>query len=222
MEQQTARIRITEHGPYRVTGGPLLTRRSRVLNAQGEAVDWAPGGDYPERASFSLCRCGHSANKPFCDGSHQRVGFDGVLAADRGPGDARRKAYPGVGITLTDDKTLCAGYAFCDRFGGVWKAVARTADPIARARLEKQVALCPSGRLQVILDGDGAPFEAHYGPTIATVLNGPLWVLGGIPIEAPDGFIYETRNRVVLCRCGLSKNKPFCDGSHWQTGFTAE
>ena len=215
------RIRIAENGPYRVTGGPLLTRRDRVMNEQGEAVDWVAGEDYPAQDRYSLCRCGHSEKKPFCDGSHRRVGFDGSLTADPAPSATRQKVYAGSGITMTDDESLCAGYAFCDRHGGVWNEIGQTADPVIREQLEGQVALCPSGRLQVILGGDVEPFEVKYGPTVATIPNGPLWVLGGIPVEAPDGFTYEVRNRVLLCRCGQSKNKPFCDGSHWQTQFTA-
>ena len=49
--------------------------------------------------------------------------------------------------------------------------------------------------------------------------SGPIWVKGGIPIESADGTEYETRNRVTLCRCGQSKNKPFCDGAHISIGF---
>ena len=44
--------------------------------------------------------------------------------------------------------------------------------------------------------------------------HGPLWVRGGIPVVSADGEPYEVRNRVTLCRCGKSENKPFCDGSH--------
>ena len=218
---ESPRIIIQENGPYRVAGGPLLTRRDRVLNEQGEAVDWAKGEDCPARERFSLCRCGHSEKKPFCDGSHRRAGFDGMLTADRADSATRRKVYPGAGLTLTDDESLCAGYAFCDRHGGVWDEVGRTADPQVRQNLMLQVEQCPSGRLQVILGGDVTPFEVRYGPTIAVIPNGPLWVLGGVPVEAPDGFTYEVRNRMLLCRCGQSKNKPFCDGSHWQSQFTA-
>ncbi len=43
----------------------------------------------------------------------------------------------------------------------------------------------------------------------------PLWVRGGIPIYSADGKLYEIRNRVTLCRCGKSTNKPFCDSSHY-------
>ena len=41
-----------------------------------------------------------------------------------------------------------------------------------------------------------------------------------IAVTAPDGETYEVRNRVTLCRCGASMNKPFCDGSHKRTGFS--
>ena len=44
--------------------------------------------------------------------------------------------------------------------------------------------------------------------------SGPLWLRGGIPVVGADGVEYEVRNRVTLCRCGGSKNKPFCDGTH--------
>jgi CDGSH-type Zn-finger protein len=44
-------------------------------------------------------------------------------------------------------------------------------------------------------------------------------VSGGIPIQSADGFVHEKRNRVTLCRCGQSKNKPFCDGTHCEVGF---
>jgi hypothetical protein len=94
-------------------------------------------------------------------------------------------------------------------------------DPEVRARLLRMVANCPAGRLTIRLT-DGDWLEPAYRPSIAVVRNGPYWVRGGIPIEAPDGFVYEARNRVTLCRCGHSKNMPFCDGIHETEGFRAE
>jgi hypothetical protein len=81
------------------------------------------------------------------------------------------------------------------------------------------VANCPSGRLILRLR-NGKVIEPELEPSIGVVFDpiingiGPLWVRGGIPIEAADGHIYEIRNRVTLCRCGKSTNKPFCDGKH--------
>jgi CDGSH-type Zn-finger protein len=54
---------------------------------------------------------------------------------------------------------------------------------------------------------------------VAICRDGPLLVRGGIPVESEDGRPYEVRNRVTLCRCGHSRNKPFCDGTHDQIGF---
>jgi CDGSH-type Zn-finger protein len=50
-------------------------------------------------------------------------------------------------------------------------------------------------------------------------VSGPIWVRGGIEIESAEGHAYQVRNRVTLCRCGKSQNKPFCDGSHVAHGF---
>lgn len=215
------RIRVSDHGPYFASGKITLTVRTPRYDERGEAVEWIVGEQRPERATYVLCRCGHSGNKPYCDGTHRKIGFDGTCTADRAPGAIRRKVYQGDGITMTDDESLCAGYAFCDPHGGVWREIAHTSDPAVKARLQRQIANCPSGRLQYSLHGSSAPFEEHYEPTIATIHNGPLWVLGGVPIETHDGFTHEIRNRQLLCRCGASENKPFCDGSHRRVKFQA-
>ena len=215
------RIRVSDHGPYLVSGAPQLTTRTPFLDEHGDAVAWTEGAVHKTRDTYVLCRCGQSRDKPFCDGSHQKVGFDGTCTADRAPGAARRKVYGGVGIVMTDDESLCAGYAFCDPHGGVWTEIAQTADPAIRARVERQIADCPSGRLQYARSANGAPVETPYPPTIATIPNGALWVLGGVPVETADGFTYEVRNRQLLCRCGASENKPFCDGSHRRVKFQA-
>jgi CDGSH-type Zn-finger protein len=68
-------------------------------------------------------------------------------------------------------------------------------------------------------------FEREFEPSMAVVEDPahgvcPLWVRGGIQIEsAADGHVYERRNRLTLCRCGQSSNKPFCGGTHAEIGF---
>lgn len=213
--ENIARIKIQEHGSYLVTGGVKLTTKTPVSNAEGERVDWADGNDYPDKIKFSLCRCGHSKNKPYCDSSHKVKNFDGTLISDRGARTSREIIYDGAGITMTDDESICAGYAYCDRFGSVWTEIEQTDKSVVKERIEKQISMCPSGRLAYYLDGKREPVEKEYEPTIACIPDGPLWILGNIPVEAPDGFDFEIRNRLLLCRCGHSGNKPFCDGSHW-------
>jgi len=53
-------------------------------------------------------------------------------------------------------------------------------------------------------------------------ISSAIWVKGGIPIQSSKGFVYEIRNRVTLCRCGKSANKPFCDGTHVKIRFRDE
>ncbi len=215
-------IKIKADGPYIVTGGPKLTRRIRVSDAEGDWVAWEAGDDYKvSTASYKLCRCGRSKDKPFCDDNHEEVTWDSQLTADRAPGETRRQLFEGIGIVMTDDNSLCAGFEFCDRFGGVWDEIKQTGDTEVRKRLKPQIALCPSGRLQYLRKKGGEPEEVEYEPMIAAIPDGPLWVLGGIAVETPDGFVYEIRNRKLLCRCGQSKNKPFCDGTHWNIKFKA-
>ena len=222
-EPNAPRIKIRPHGSYVVTGNIKLTRRIRISNAQGERIGWQAGDDYPiEKSVYKLCRCGYSNNKPFCDEHHEEgVDWDPQLVASRAPRETRQQILQGTGMIMTDDVELCASFAFCDRFDGVWTEIAQTANPQIREQLKQQIALCPSGRLQYLLEPGSAPEEVHYEPMIAVIPNGPLWVLGGIPIEAPDGFVYEVRNRQLLCRCGHSQNKPFCDGTHWRIHFKA-
>ena len=72
----------------------------------------------------------------------------------------------------------------------------------------------------------GPAVEPHFEPSIGLVqdtakgVSGPLWVRGGVQVLGADGSAYEIRNRVALCRCGASGNKPFCDGSHVSSGFS--
>ena len=224
-EEPTPRILIHEGGPYEVTGEPILTRRAQSESTYGEPLDWdlvgAADADYSRRKRYLLCRCGQSNSKPYCDGTHEKIDFDGNLTADRAPGVSRQKLIEGDGISMTDDRSLCEHAGFCGtRFTNVWTMMESTKDPEVRERARRMIANCPSGRLGF---GPGyEDLEPQYEPSVATIKDGPLWVRGGIEMEAEDGFVYETLNRKTLCRCGRSSNKPYCDGSHKDAGFRAD
>lgn len=218
------KITIKQNGPFRVTGGVPLVRRAQMMTEYGEPVDWdyvGTGADeLPGGEVYELCRCGHSQNKPFCDDSHITQGMDTSLPADRKPTELRRRKVTGVGVDVTDDGYICSNAGFCGtRLVSIWKMLKGPDDPEVRARILRMVENCPSGRLEAYLDGEKV--EPQFTPSIAVVTDGPLWVRGGIEIEAPDGFCYEVRNRVTLCRCGESKIKPFCDGTHDEIDFKA-
>jgi CDGSH-type Zn-finger protein len=191
-------------------------------------VEWKQGKQYPPRAQYTLCRCGHSANKPFCDTTHAKIGFDGTETASRKPYREQAKVMKGPTMSLTDVEALCAFGRFCDPNGSVWNLVSETEQPAANKHFVRQTCDCPSGRLVAWDNSTGKAVEPHYLPSIGLIEDpaqgcaGPIWVRGGVQVIGADGFVYEVRNRVTLCRCGASKNKPFCDGAHASIGFKDE
>ena len=219
-EGSEPRIRVTD-GPYVVEGRLPLVRTSIVRTDHGEPIGWAPDQPVEPREGVKLCRCGHSSDKPFCDGTHRTIGFKGTETADRGPITDRHKTYAGEGVVMTDDRSICEHAGFCgDQFTNVWRMIKETDDPAVRERLIDMVRLCPSGALAVSEDEGGEPLEPALPTSVAVVEDGPLWVRGGVRVTGADGQDYEVRNRVTLCRCGASTNKPFCDGTHQEIGFT--
>jgi CDGSH-type Zn-finger protein len=214
------RVEVTEDGPYQVVGGVPLARTAQVETEFGEPVAWEPDVAIPAPETYRLCRCGNSATKPFCDDTHDRVAFDGKEVADRGTYDERAYPYRGGDLTLFDDRTLCTRAGYCgDRFRNVWAMIADAADPEVAERIRHMSRLCPSGRIATQPDGAEERDEPAFAASIGVIRNGPLWVRGGISVVASDGEPYEIRNRLTLCRCGHSENKPFCDGSHEDVGF---
>ncbi len=132
---QVNQLRIRENGPYAVHAALTLA-----------------GEDDGFRAT--LCRCGQSNNKPWCDSSHVAVGFSAT-----------------------------------------GEPASSSVEPLA----------VRDGRLDV------TPMK-----------NGPLKVVGNLEICAGTGRTVARITDVRLCRCGQSKNKPFCDMSHLAAGFQAE
>jgi len=219
------KVVVTKNGRYLVTGGIPLSRQTIVTDRDGEPEKWREGETFATKESYALCRCGHSATKPFCDGTHKKIGFDGTETASREPYRSQAKVLEGPTHTLSDAEALCAGTDFCIPNGRVWNQVAHTDDAQVRANFIRQVGNCPSGRLVASERASGAAIEPSLPRSIGVIeepaagVSGPLWLRGGIPVISADGFAYEVRNRMTLCRCGASANKPFCDGSHFKIGF---
>jgi len=218
------KIRITKDGPYIVSGGIPLSVESIVADSDGESESWQVDSKLPERQKCGLCRCGKSEAKPLCDGSHSDVAFDGTEVAGFEPHIDCAVVLLGPRIDVADHKELCAEARFCHRDGAVWHRVGEDSADAAET-VVSECGLCPSGRYTALEKAGGEPLEPDLPPSIAFVqdpqaeVSGPIWVRGGIAIESADGREYEVRNRVTLCRCGQSENKPFCDGSHVDCGF---
>ena len=220
MAEPEPMIRIEPDGPYEVSGSLPLARTRQVETEFGEPVDWAQLEPLPTGKRYTLCRCGRSSTKPFCDESHEDQAWDGAEVADAAPRATRAKVFPGHGVAMTDDHSFCTHAGYCgDRFTNVWRMIAETSDPAVRERLEHMVDLCPSGTIDHAPEVGAEAEEPSFDPGIAVSADGPLWVRGGVRIVSADDRTYEVRNRVTLCRCGHSANKPFCDGSHKDVGF---
>jgi CDGSH-type Zn-finger protein len=218
------KILIKKDGPYILTGHVPL-QREVAITAAIDPHAWSMSESYPDRVCHSLCRCGKSERKPYCDNSHGKAGFDGTETAPTTPFIEIAGKTTGPGLDLLDAEKLCSGARFCDRLGGTWKLTQESHNPAKRDAAIEQACNCPSGRLVAVNKATGQPIEPFFPPSVSITqdpgarVSGPLWVKGGIPIESENGAVYETRNRVTLCRCGGSKNKPFCDGQHLAAGF---
>lgn len=218
------RVTIMEDGPYLVEGWVPLARAEIVVDDNGDAVAWRETGRVDAGESYALCRCGRSGSKPFCDYTHVAIGFDGTETAGHGSFAETAADISGPKLGLMEAPKLCARARFCLRGGGLWHLVERCADPAVRALAIEEAQLCPAGRYVAYAE-DGTALEPEFEPSIVLTedpqkgVSGPVWVRGGVEIVDAEGAPYEIRNRVTLCRCGESKNKPFCDGAHIAAKF---
>ena len=217
-------IVVRKDGPYRIGGRVAIIRAEIVQTDQGEPVAWKDGPEFepPDEELVELCRCGNSSTKPFCDSTHERIPFDGTEVADRGPISARRQTWEGEDdFVLYDDLSLCSKAGFCRNVRtGVWEMIGEVDDPRVKegvpppwwagARPDVSPAVLP----------DPEPIEQAFEPSVGVEPNGPYQV-GGTSRSSPrTGRRTRVRNRQTLCRCGQSRNKPFCDSSHKIFGFT--
>ena len=198
----------------RISGNP-----NGPLSLEGEAELRRPSGPNLSKQKVALCRCGGSKNKPFCDGTHAKIGFSDRNLSD--PKKDQRVRYAGRKITIFDNRALCAHAGYCTdglkevfRYGEApWIAP----DAAAVEKVIETIRKCPSGALSYALDGVEA--EAPTRPPKVTVMDhGPYAVSGGVELAAKMGQ-GASAEHYTLCRCGHSKNKPFCDGTHWDVSF---
>jgi CDGSH-type Zn-finger protein/truncated hemoglobin YjbI/ferredoxin len=207
-------IRAARDGPY------LVTNAERLVNWLGEPL--------PALPQMALCRCGASALKPLCDGSHAEVGFSDAKDPNRVPD--QRATYVGEQVTIFDNRGTCAHSGFCsDRLRTVFRP---DEDPFVApsgGRMDEiisAVRACPSGALSFAIEGPEArgQVDQEREPTIEVSRDGPYRITGGIALESSEGSPVERNEgasleHYSLCRCGHSRNKPFCSGMHWQIEF---
>lgn len=202
-------IKPSQHGPL------LVTNVDTLINSKGEPL--------PTRPEMALCRCGNSKNKPFCDGTHARVGF----ISDRDPEHTPDGVvdYAGAEITVHFNRLQCSTAEECAR--GLPKVFQHGAKPWIQPDQESAdkiievIRRCPSGALRYTYRGTTGPSHSHP-PSIRVRKDGPYEVRGGVPLRSAFWMEQASRQIYTLCRCGASRNKPFCDGSHRRIKFKDE
>jgi CDGSH-type Zn-finger protein len=208
-------IACLSNGPYYLIHDPTPRVIPEIQKSNGEPCTTVTG--------VALCRCGGSNNKPFCDGTHGRNGFTDMKLSD-GALD-KRVDYAGKQLTIHDNRGICSHAGYCtDNLASVFKLKEEPwIDPDGATAQEiiDTVKKCPSGALSYTIDGVEHR-DQDREPMVTVSKNGPFAVTGGITLvgqQPGDGASFE---HYTLCRCGGSRNKPFCDGTHWQIGFKDE
>ena len=205
-------IDLRENGPV------LLKHGGRIVLEDGtveEVKDATP-----------LCRCGGSGNKPYCDGTHRDIGF----AADDTPAKQAAKGYTGTtkegtGVMVKYNKLVCSHAAECGRLAGdVFDADKRPwiqPDNGSIDNVRAAVRACPSGALRLEEPGMEVHHITSEEVSVKVTKDGPYEV-HNIPIASEMPAEGQTVQKYVLCRCGLSSNTPFCDGSHKDENWSAD
>jgi CDGSH-type Zn-finger protein len=216
-EGKKCKIKVVKNGPYLVSGNVPLFEKTII--PKGNGFVFTDIKEYESKSTYGLCRCGNSKNPPFCDGAHVKENFDGSETASKDTYLDRADVICGPDLDLYDDNR-CALAKFCHReIGDAWELTEESNEEVKKEEAIIAAKECPAGRLTA-KDKDGNFIEPKHEAAI-DVLQGPiegnsggLSVKGYIELEAADGTVYELRNRYVLCRCGKSSNKPFCDATH--------
>jgi CDGSH-type Zn-finger protein len=212
VERETPKIACLPNGPYYLLVDMAPTAVPSLRRANGEACSTVRG--------VALCRCGGSRNKPFCDGTHGVNRFTDQRSAD--DTRDRRVSYAGKRITIHDNRGICAHAGFCtERLGSVFRMTQEPwIDPDGASAQEviETIKKCPSGALSYSIENVEYRDQARE-PMVTVTDDGPYAITGGIELIGVTFGNGASKEHYTLCRCGASKNKPFCDGSHWNVGF---
>ena len=213
MNNEKPKIACLPNGPYYLLNDLAPQTIPNLRDASGDPCATITG--------VALCRCGGSRNKPFCDGTHGRNGFTDEKQTD-GKSD-KRDNYAGQNITIHDNRGICSHAGFCtDKLKSVFRLGKEPwIDPDGATAREiiDTIRQCPSGALSYTVDNIEHR-DQDRPPMVTVTKDGPYVVTGGIELVEQAMGEGASPEHYALCRCGGSKNKPFCDGTHWRIGFS--
>ncbi len=212
MKTEKPKIACLPNGPYYLLNDMVPKVIPNIQTSKGEPCSTITG--------VALCRCGGSNNKPFCDGTHGKTGFTDERLAD-GSLD-KRTNYVGKKITIHDNRGICAHAGFCtDNLASVFRLKKEPwIDPDGATvdEIIETIMKCPSGALSYTVENVEYR-DQDREPMVTVTKDGPYAITGGIELLEQSTGEGASTEHYTLCRCGGSKNKPFCDGTHWSIGF---
>jgi CDGSH-type Zn-finger protein len=193
--------------------GPMIVNGlENFIDSDGERLQTEP--------AMYLCRCGASSKKPFCDGSHKNIGFTDEVSPERT--EDKVTCYEGKNISILNNPLLCSVAEHCHKeLESVFnehKTPWIDPDGDTLEHIKALVEKCPSGALSYSISGQPQPV-CDCEAAITIEKNGPLRITGGIELTDANWGQGASQEHYTLCRCGASKNKPFCDGSHTTVNF---
>lgn len=132
--------------------------------------------------------------------------------------------YPGEAIDVQWDGRLCIHIGECGRAEGDLFIGGRQpwCNPNLGGSAEEVAEVCqrcPTGALSYTRKDEGAAEQAPAENTVVVANDGPLYISGQLSIDGAAEDMAAVGYRAALCRCGASKNKPFCDNSHREIRF---
>ena len=137
----------------------------------------------------------------------------------------KRTNYVGKKITIHDNREICCHAATCvENLSSVFRKNEKPwSEPDAdeSEKIIRVIKNCPSGALSYSIDGT-EDRDQHRDPLITIAKDGPYLVTGGIELGEKEFGEGASKEHYTLCRCGASKNKPFCDGMHWEIDFKSD
>ena len=224
--REKSKIMPLPNGPYYFINDMEPKVVENLRNSKGEPLLVIRG--------VSLCRCGASSNKPFCDGTHSKIGFSSENKEEEDTNDNshhhpmvkdKRKNYVGKGITIHDNRKICSHAAECvNNLQSVFNPNSRPWINSGAAEMEEiinTIRKCPSGALSYSIDDVEYRDQNERKPLVTVSKDGPYLITGGIDLIGDNTQFAEgsSKEHYTLCRCGASTNKPFCDGVHKTINF---
>lgn len=203
--------------------GPFIFKNIEKIQTQN-------GNQIELKDTMSICRCGESFEKPFCDGSHIIFDFKDTKDEYRVPD--KIDVYEGKTITIYDNRSVCSHRGICyEELSEVFKMSGGVFIDPDGADADKIIDICkrcPSGALSYSINEGERNLESEEGDWEVRLAprrygyDGPIEVRGDVELIDETGSHPESKEHYALCRCGKSKNMPFCSGEHWKAKFIDE